>query len=134
MGFPPHFASMFSLNMPCVWCNLKVQQCLTLGRVKGEKGSPSSAQWCTHCGPLPDEGNRWLFTEEERGVAGREVGVLEEDPLAQALLLQLLVGLPRAVGGTRGPGQCGRPRLRVPVQVRHGSLLPARETSQGAEA
>lgn len=84
----------------------------------------------THPGPLPDEGNSWLLTEEERGAAGGEVGVLEENPLAQTLLLQLLVGLPRALGGPGSPRQRWQPRLRVLVQVGHGSLPPARDRSQ----
>lgn len=48
----------------------------------------------THPRPLPEEGNRWLFTEEKGGIVGGEVRVLKEAAAAQVLLLQLLVALP----------------------------------------
>lgn len=90
-------------------------------------GWKERVQCHTHPGPLPDEGNRWLFTEEERGVTGRKVWILKEDPPAQAFLLQLLIGLPRAVCGACSARQRWRPRLQVTVQVGHGSFPPARE-------
>lgn len=55
-------------------------------------GSTPTRWWgvrtsCTHPRPLPEEGNGWLFAEEEGGVTGGEVRVLEEAAPAQALLL-----------------------------------------------
>lgn len=68
---------------------------------------------CTYRGPLPLDGHWNTLAKVEWGVGGREIWVLKQDALLQALLPQLLKGFPirlrvLSLAGARTPaGQHG---------------------------